>query len=181
MLGVYPGSFNPIHSGHLDILKRSLDYFDIVTLLIADNPSKQYSLSSAERAKVAKQMIDKLGLMTQCFSVKVDILPPNKLLKDWCLEHESYTIIKGLRNGTDLDSEMTQEWYTKNLCPDLETIYFTTDNNKRYLSSTGIKHLACMKENDFIAYMKKVNRIDGLSDAEMEEYLKWVHQSFHKE
>lgn len=83
-------------------------------------------------------------------------------------------IVKGLRNGTDLDSEMAQEWYTKGLNPDVETVYFTTDNTHRYLSSSSIKNLSSMDANGFIAYMKKVNRIEGATDEVLESYLDWI-------
>jgi pantetheine-phosphate adenylyltransferase len=96
------------------------------------------------------------------------------LLADYCAENGVTHIVKGLRNGTDLDSEMAQEWYTKGLNSDVETVYFTTNNTLRYLSSSSIKNLSSMDVNSFVTYMKKVNSIEGASPETMESYLEWV-------
>lgn len=168
MKAIYAGSFNPLHAGHVDILKRAIKLFGDVTLVLAVNPGKTYI--SAERCKeIYEWLFKEIGL-----NVKIEILPAYKLLADYCAENGVTHIVKGLRNGTDLDSEMAQEWYTKGLNSDIETVYFTTNNTLRYLSSSSIKNLSSMDVNSFVTYMKKVNSIEGASPETMESYLEWV-------
>lgn len=168
MKAIYAGSFNPLHAGHIDILKRAIKLFGDVTLVLAVNPGKTYI--SAERLKeIYEWLFKEIGL-----NVKIEILPVYKLLADYCSENGVTHIVKGLRNGTDLDSEMAQEWYTKGLNSDVETVYFTTNNTLRYLSSSSIKNLSSMDVNSFVTYMKKVNTIEGASPETMESYLEWV-------
>lgn len=168
MKAIYAGSFNPLHAGHVDILKRAIKLFGDVTLVLAVNPGKTYI--SAERRKEIYEWLFKEIRM----NVKIEILPAYKLLADYCAENGVTHIVKGLRNGTDLDSEMTQEWYTKGLNSEVETVYFTTDNTHRYLSSSSIKNLSSMDVKSFVTYMKKVNTIEGASPETMESYLEWV-------
>ena len=168
MKAIYAGSFNPLHAGHVDILKRAIKLFGDVTLVLAVNPGKTY-ISAERRKEIYEWLFKEIGL-----NVKIEILPVYKLLADYCAENGVTHIVKGLRNGTDLDSEMAQEWYTKGLNSDVETVYFTTNNTLRYLSSSSIKNLSSMDVNSFVTYMKKVNSIEGASPETMESYLEWV-------
>lgn len=168
MKAIYAGSFNPLHAGHIDILKRAIKLFGDVTLVLAVNPGKTY-ISAERRKEIYEWLFKEIGL-----NVKIEILPVYKLLADYCVENGVTHIVKGLRNGTDLDSEMAQEWYTKGLNSDVETVYFTTNNTLRYLSSSSIKNLSSMDVNSFVTYMKKVNSIEGASPETMESYLEWV-------
>ena len=168
MKAIYVGSFNPLHAGHVDILKRAIKLFGDVTLVLAVNPGKTY-ISAERRKEIYEWLFKEIGM-----NVKIEILPAYKLLADYCAENGVTHIVKGLRNGTDLDSEMAQEWYTKGLNSDIETVYFTTNNTLRYLSSSSIKNLSSMDVNSFVTYMKKVNSIEGASPETMESYLEWV-------
>ncbi len=169
MKAIYAGSFNPLHAGHIDILKRAIKLFGDVTLVIAVNPEKNYSITPENRKKTYEWLFNEIGL-----NVKIEILPADKFLADYCVENEVTHIVKGLRNGTDLDSEMAQEWYTKGLNPNVETVYFTTDNTHRFLSSSSIKSFAKMDKAGFINYMNKVNKIEGAKVSVVETYLDWV-------
>ncbi len=168
MKAIYAGSFNPLHAGHIDILKRAIKLFGDVTLVLAVNPGKIY-ISAERRKETYEWLFKEIGL-----NVKIEILSAYKLLADYCAETGVTHIVKGLRNGTDLDSEMTQEWYTKGLNPNVETVYFTTDNTHRFLSSSSIKAFAKMDKEGFINYMMKVNRIEGANDTVVKTYLDWV-------
>ena len=168
MKAIYAGSFNPLHTGHIDILKRAIKLFGDVTLLIAVNPDKTYTITPENRKKTYDWLFSEIGL-----NVKIEILPAEKFLADYCSENGVTHIVKGLRNGTDLDSEMAQEWYTKGLNPDVETIYFTTDNTRRFLSSSSIKGFAKMDKENFIKYMMKVNEVEEHQTV-METYFDWV-------
>lgn len=169
MKAIYAGSFNPLHAGHIDILKRAIKLFGDVTLLIAVNPEKTYSITPENRKETYEWLFSEIGL-----DVKIEVLPADKFLANYCAENGVTHIVKGLRNGTDLDSEMAQEWYTKGLNPNVETVYFTTDNTHHFLSSSSIKCFAKMDKESFINYMNKVNKIEGAKSSVIETYLDWV-------
>lgn len=168
MKAIYAGSFNPLHAGHIDILKRAIKLFGDVTLVLAVNPGKTY-ISAERRKETYEWLFSEIGL-----NVKIEILSAYKFLADYCAENGVTHIVKSLRNGTDLDSEMAQEWYTKGLNPNVETVYFTTDNTLRFLSSSSIKGFAKMDKAGFINYMMKVNKIEGAKDTVVKTYLDWV-------
>lgn len=171
MKAVYAGSFDPIHAGHIDIIRRAVRSFGGITLLFADNPNKTYLWEKTERIKWVREILDKTGLN----SVTIDILPANEFLADYCSKNGITHIVKGLRNGIDLENEMTQEWYTKKMNANIETIYFTTNEKYKYLSSSSIKSLTKMNKHDFINYMKKIAFIDGMSEERMDDYLLAIH------
>lgn len=110
--------------------------------------------------------------------VTIDILPANEFLADYSSKNGITHIVKGLRNGTDLESEMTQEWYTKKMNENVETIYFSTNEKYKYLSSSSIKALTKMKKQEFINYMKKIAYIDGMSEERMDDYLWNIHDVY---
>ena len=174
MRAVYAGSFDPIHAGHIDIVRRAVRSFGSITLLLADNPSKTYLLSNTERMNWVRDVLNYAGVN----GVVVDSLSYNEFLANYCSKNGVTHIIKGLRNGIDLESEMTQEWYTKKMNENVETIYFSTNEKYKYLSSSSIKSLTKMNRQDFINYMKKIAFIDGMSEERMEDYLWKVHDVY---
>lgn len=173
---LYAGSFNPFHAGHLNILQRAEKYFDRITVLIAVNPNKNYAVSAIERKNQIESIISKLKWRNS--TPIVDILDKDEFIADYAVNNECKTIIKGLRNGEDLESEMTQEYYNKTINHWLETIYLSTDPNMKYLSSSAIRKFTVMTEPDFIRYMKKVNYMNDLSVEENEAYLKTIYKSY---
>ena len=170
MKAVYPGSFYPIHEGHIDIARRASKIFGGITLLIADNPSKTYKRSSTDRMYDAMEILNKAGV-----NAEVKILPSGKMLGEWCKENDVDVIVKGLRNGADLESEFTQEFYTKTINENVETMYFSTNPDLKYLSSSSIKAFAKMTKEDFVNYMKKINKIPGLTETELVNYFEKIH------
>ena len=174
MRAVYAGSFDPIHAGHIDIIRRAVRSFGGITLLLADNPSKTYLLSKTDRINWVREVLNYAGVN----GVVIGTLPADEFLADYCAKNGITHIVKGLRNGTDLESEMTQEWYTKKMNENVETIYFSTNEKFKYLSSSSIKALTKMNRQDFINYMKKIAFIDGMSAERMEDYLWKIHDVY---
>jgi pantetheine-phosphate adenylyltransferase len=174
MKAVYPGSFYPLHAGHIDILRRATKMFDSVTLLLAINPNKKYNVQTKYLKEIYEWLFDEIGL-----NVEVDILPDGSFVADYCKENEISHIVKGLRNGEDLDSEMTQEWFTKGLNENVETVYLTTNDKLRNISSSSIRALLSMGRNRFIEYMTKINNAEGLSDRIMKRYFDWIYTNFN--
>ena len=99
-LAVYPGSFDPLTLGHVDIAARATTLFDVVVIGIAHNAAKagRHLLDAHERLRLAREATSHLP------GVEVDIVPG--LLADYCTQHGANAIIKGLRSGSDLDAEL---------------------------------------------------------------------------
>ena len=137
-MAVYPGSFNPVHPGHLQVIQQAAQVFDEVVVLIADNPAKTYTVSHEKRAEFIRRFLTGFSWFSK---VKIDYTDGS--LVDYCAEHEIEFIVRGLRNGTDLEYEKTQYEYNMTLavekCPALTYVYFTTSVTANHLSSSAVK------------------------------------------
>ena len=173
MKAVYPGSFYPLHAGHINILRRATKMFDSVTLLLAFNPNKKYLVPVDYLKIMYENLFKDIGLKAE-----VDILNEGSFVADYCKENDISCIVKGLRNGVDLDSEMTQEWFTKGLNDNVETVYLSTNDKLRNISSSSIRALTKLGKDKFIAYMTKINCEEILSDETKNKYFDWVFNHF---
>lgn len=129
---LYPGSFDPITNGHLDIIKRSSEIFDEVTLAIFDNPDKQPLFSFDERKELIMKVIDADNITIDSF---------NGLLVDYAEKHSFQTIIRGLRAVSDFDYEFQLALTNRRLGKHVDTIFFMTDEKYSYLSSSIVKQV----------------------------------------
>ena len=130
---IYPGSFDPVHPGHLYVIEQASKMFDEVIVIVAENPSKKYDVS----ANVRLTFID--ALVSDFKNVRVDIT--NKTLAEYCKAYDVHFVIRGLRNGNDLEYERAQEFYTKQLAGDfdLNYVYINTPSKLMNYSSTFMK------------------------------------------
>ena len=157
-VAVYPGSFNPIHPGHILVIQQAVQIFDKVVVLIAENPDKEYKVGEIPHGVLIKKFLDNYEWSKK---VKVDITP-NSLI-EYCEKKQISYVIRGLRNGIDLDYEKSQFEYNKALetvLPDFNYIYFATPPQAEHLSSSKIRQ--------FLKYanasqVKKLYRIGGVS------------------
>lgn len=132
---IYPGSFNPWHDGHYDILNKALKVFEHVTILQMQNPGKP-----AAQAEIPKDFI------YPTYGQKVSVLHGNGLLVDQARILNACAVIRGLRNAQDLEFEKVQQYWNEDLgilCP---TVYFVADRNAVHLSSTAIRQLEMFKK-----------------------------------
>jgi pantetheine-phosphate adenylyltransferase len=141
-IAVYPGSFDPVTNGHLDIIERSSKIFDIVIVSILENSTKKPMFTVEER-------IDFLKVVTKRFSnVKVDSF--SGLLVNYLKEKEASVIIKGLRAISDFEYEFQMALMNNKLAPCIETLFMMTNSKYSYLSSSVVKEVAslggCLKE-----------------------------------
>ena len=161
---IYAGSFNPIHIGHIDIIKRASNLFDL-TVLIADNPNKENSTTY--------ESLDMIRTILSELKIKADVDYTCDFLADYCKKNAINVIVKGLRNGNDLDSEMNQEWYTKHFNSDIETIYLSTDEKYRNISSSAIKSLVGYDEKSFRERFEKICYLP-LKKTTYKKYLEYI-------
>ena len=134
-LAVYPGSFDPLTLGHVDIAARATTLFDVVVIGIAHNAAKagHYLLDAEERLALARASTSHLP------GVEADIVPG--LLADYCRGRGANAIIKGLRNGGDLDAEAPMALLNRDLGAP-ETVFLTASPIHSHISSSLVKDVA---------------------------------------
>jgi len=131
---IYPGSFDPITLGHVDIIERISKMFDHVVVLVSESTQKSYLFSSRER----KQLIEKS--LSHLKNVSVDI--HEGLTVDYMKKKKAQVIVRGLRAVVDFEYEMTMANINKKLDPDLETLLVFASPEYYYVSSRGVKEVA---------------------------------------
>lgn len=135
---VYPGSFDPITFGHLDIIQRAVDLFDEVHIVILNNRSKKYMFSQETRKALIEQSLIEQGFDVSRIRVEIH----QGLLVDYAKQKEIRHIVRGLRMVTDFEYEFQMNAINKKLMPDFETIFLMTSNQYSYLSSSTVRELA---------------------------------------
>jgi len=133
--GVYPGSFDPITYGHIDIVKRALKVFDKLIVLVSTNPHKKTLFSKEERIDMIRHVLS--GCMDH-----VEIETNNTLTVHRAKELGATHIVRGLRALTDFEYEFQMTHANRVLDKGIDSVFFMTDNRFSYLSSTTLKEIA---------------------------------------
>jgi pantetheine-phosphate adenylyltransferase len=140
--GFYPGSFDPPTLGHLDILRRALKLFDHVTAGIGVHPSKAPMFSGEERAAMLAEELANLGARNRA---KVVLF--RGLTVEAAREHGAQCIIRGLRDGGDLNYEMQMAGMNAQLAPDIETIFIAASPGVAHITATLVRQIAAFGGN----------------------------------
>lgn len=133
-IAVYPGSFDPITNGHLDILQRSLKVFDKVILLLATNGSKKGRFAPEERLAMMKKSVKGIP------GVEVDSY--DGLTVEYCLRHDAKAIIRGLRAVTDFEYEFQLSAANHYLSKEVDMVFFMAAPSTTFISSSAVDELA---------------------------------------
>ena len=133
-VAIVPGSFDPITNGHLDIIKRTSELFDVVYVSILSNSSKNPWFSVEERISLIQRATKDIP------NVKVESF--TGLLVDYARERNAKFIVKGLRAVSDFEYEFQMSLTNKQLAPEIETFFITTNAKYAYLSSSIVKEVA---------------------------------------
>ncbi|MGE5473121.1 MAG: pantetheine-phosphate adenylyltransferase [Ignavibacteriales bacterium] len=154
---VYPGSFDPITYGHLDIIERASKIFDKLIVAVVCNPNKTSAFSLEERVELIKECVkdyDNVEVESFC-----------GLLIDYLKQKGATVVVKGLRVITDFEYEFQMALLNKNLDPDIETIFMMTNNKYSYLSSSMVKEIARFGANieEFVPSIIKQRVLDKLT------------------
>ncbi|NLJ83608.1 MAG: pantetheine-phosphate adenylyltransferase [Halanaerobiaceae bacterium] len=131
---VYPGSFDPVTNGHLDIIKRAANLFDKVIVAVFKNPQKQPLFTMEERVELLKEVTKDME--------KVCVDSFSGLTMDYVRSKKAIAIIRGLRAVSDFEGEFQMALLNKELNNEVETIFFMTDIKYAYLSSSAVKEVA---------------------------------------
>jgi pantetheine-phosphate adenylyltransferase len=130
---LYPGSFDPLTLGHLDIIERAAKLVDELHVVVADNPKKTYSFSVEERIQMIKKATTKLK--------NIVIASTNDLIVRYAQENHIHVLFRGLRNIADYENEYQLYQFNRNLNPDVETIILFPSSRNHFVSSSNIKEL----------------------------------------
>ena len=133
-IAVYPGSFDPITNGHLDIIERASRIYDKVIVGVLNNASKTPLFTAEER----REQIS--GVISGFDNVEVDVF--DGLLVDFVKSKRASVIVKGLRTVADFECEFQMALLNKALNPECETVFLMTDSKYSYISSSMVKELA---------------------------------------
>lgn len=131
---IYPGSFDPVTLGHLSIIERAAETFDEVVVAVLKNDSKQPLFSVSERVSMLEKVTSHIE--------NVKVLHFEGLLVNFAKECGVNTIVRGLRAITDFEYELQMAQTNKALSPDIDTVFFTTDVEYSYLSSSTVREIA---------------------------------------
>ena len=130
---IYPGSFDPITSGHLNIIRRAASIFDKLIVCVMVNAGKNPMFSLEERVDLIRRVTGDLP------NVEIDC--SNELLAEYARRRGSCVVVKGLRAVSDFESEFQMALLNRKINPDLDTMFLTADSQYMYLSSSMVKEL----------------------------------------
>ena len=138
-IAVYPGTFDPLTNGHVDIVKRSLALFDNVIIAVAVNSKKQSLFSVEERIALIENVLkdEKKLIVTQL----------EGLTADFCKDKGAVAIIRGLRAVADFDYEYAISILNKKLASDVDTVFFMASGENSFISSSMVKEVARYGKN----------------------------------
>ncbi len=133
-IAVYPGSFDPITLGHLDIIRRAHRLFDQLVVAVADPLRKSPLIPLDQRVALIEEVIQDFP------NVRVEKL--EGLLVDFARRHRAVAIVRGLRAVSDFEYEFKMAWMNRRLCPEVETLFLIPSEEYAFLSSSLVKEIA---------------------------------------
>jgi pantetheine-phosphate adenylyltransferase len=157
VVALYPGSFDPVHNGHLDLIQRASGLFDRVIVAVYDRPDKRLLFTTEERVDLVRAAVARLH--------NVEVVSYATLTVDYALARGARAIVRGLRATSDFDFEFQVALMNRHLSPRLEALFLMTSLEHAHLSSTLVKEIAQLGA-----------RIDDLVPAAVAEALRRKHE-----
>ncbi len=133
---VYPGTFDPITNGHIDLVHRAAHLFDSVVLAVAASPRKKPLFTLDERVELCRQMVSSLG--------NVEVCGFDCLLADLVKEKGAYGVVRGLRAVSDFEYEFQLANMNRALAPEMESLFLTPAEHLSFISSSLVKEIASL-------------------------------------
>jgi len=158
-IAVYPGSFDPITNGHLDVVRRAARVFDRVVVAVLGNPRKSPLLDADTRVAVIKAAIDADSSLVGI----VDVRTFDGLTVTFCHEVGAGFLVRGLRAIADFESELQLAHNNHQLAPDVDTVFFMTSLEHSYVSSSLVKEIALFGGD--VSAMLPAPAVEALRDA----------------
>ena len=132
---VYPGTFDPVTNGHIDIIERALKIFDKLFIVVADNPQKTATFTKKERVEMLKEALRK-------YNGRIEVEHYDGLLLNYVKQKKSNVIVRGLRAISDFEFEFSRALLNRELEKDIDTIFIMTKDDYAFLSSSIVKEIA---------------------------------------
>ena len=132
-VAIYPGSFDPVTSGHLNIIRRAAKIFDRLIVCVMVNAGKKPMFTQEERVELIRRVTEDIP------NVEVDC--SDELLAEYARRKGSCVIVKGLRAGSDFENEFQMAMINRKINPELDTMFLTAEHQYMYMSSSTVKEL----------------------------------------
>ena len=136
---IYPGTFDPITLGHIDVIKKALKIVDYVIVAISDGNNKDYLFDIEERIEIVKKA---LFVDTKINKNKIKVISFKSLTTSLCKKHKSHIIIRGLRAASDFEYEFQLAGMNRKLNKNIETVFVMSDVANQIISSRFVKEIA---------------------------------------
>jgi pantetheine-phosphate adenylyltransferase len=143
-IGIYPGTFDPITFGHIDIIKSSLKIVNKLILAVSNDFNKDYLFDINERVAIIKKSIFKDLKLNE---KNIKVLPFNSLTTSFCTKHKASIIFRGLRAVSDFEYEFQLAGMNKQLNKKIETVFLMSDPDKQVISSKFVKEIGKLNGN----------------------------------
>jgi pantetheine-phosphate adenylyltransferase len=141
-VAVYPGTFDPITYGHIDVIKKSLKLFEKIVIAVSDGANKNYLFNSDERIEIIKKALFKDLKLNKS---KIEIISFQSLTTDICKKYKSNIILRGLRAVSDFEYEFQLAGMNRKLNNNIETIFLMSDVENQIISSRFVKEIIKLK------------------------------------
>ena len=158
-VAIYPGTFDPITYGHIDVIKKALKLFDKIVVGVSDVSNKNYLFSSHERINIVKKA---LFLDLRLNKKKISIVSFESLTTDLCKKYKSNIILRGLRAVSDFEYEFQLAGMNRKISNNIETIFLMSDVENQIISSRFVKEI--VKLNGDIRKFTTKSTIKSLKD-----------------
>lgn len=139
MKAIYPGTFDPVTNGHIDVIKRGSKLFDPLVVAVSENPSKKPLFSIQERIEMLKESLDQIK--------NVQVKPFNSLLVDFLKKEKASVVLRGLRETSDFPYEFQQAIVNRLLDKSIDFVFVMTSPENFYITSSIVKEIASYKGN----------------------------------
>ena len=143
-VAVYPGTFDPITYGHIDVIKKALKLFDKVIVAASEGANKNYLFNSSERIEIIKKA---LFYDLKLDKKKIEVISFSSLTTDLCKKYKSNIILRGLRAVSDFEYEFQLAGMNRKLSNNIETIFLMSDVENQIISSRFVKEIVRLKGN----------------------------------
>jgi pantetheine-phosphate adenylyltransferase len=140
-VGLYPGSFDPVTYGHIDIVRRAAHLVDRLVIAVGAHHDKHPLFSAEERVKLSKSV---LGPIAKSIGLGLDVTTYANLTVDAAKDAKATVVIRGLRDAGDFDYEMQMAGMNQTLAPEIETVFLASSPESRHIAASLVRQIAAM-------------------------------------